>query len=361
MKFTYRAHCFLKYLCLYIVAVLIGCAASPNKQYQGAYPKSLEALSKKNLQLTEELNKLPEIMDGISSEEEKALNRLLDLYNEDPESFDRTFEIMYQTGMPEVRKYCSPLQALLWLEEDGKYKLAKDIIQKYDLNKLLRISWRSRFTIDEGLHISDDETIYIAKNCINEVDIGPMKQSRKRAYLFSLNMYENEQDENLKKNFLNNIRDKIYLDYKINTRRFNKKGKKIIEKGINKNLKNQRWNNYNTVIERLNSPELVDYYVRYEIEYELYFGNKRLKKDVFKSGRGNCQDISYFVTYCLRKSGYKSTTMLVDSENWGHCRHVVSFYEVNGSYFVIDGSKDDGILGPFISINQSPFKICGPI
>ena len=44
-----------------------------------------------------------------------------------PQKFDSTFKQMYQVGKPDVRKYNSALQAMFWLFEDGKAKVAIDI------------------------------------------------------------------------------------------------------------------------------------------------------------------------------------------------------------------------------------------
>jgi hypothetical protein len=81
--------------------------------------------------LAQEIGKLPEIQDGISDSEAIALEKLCDLYMKNPENFNKTFEKMYQVGKPEVRRYCSPLQAVYWLIMDGKTDAIN--IHNYDL------------------------------------------------------------------------------------------------------------------------------------------------------------------------------------------------------------------------------------
>ena len=48
---------------------------------------------------------------------------------------------MYKVGKPEVRKYCSPLQAIFWLSEDGHYEEMNKIIDTYSLKQLISKAW----------------------------------------------------------------------------------------------------------------------------------------------------------------------------------------------------------------------------
>jgi hypothetical protein len=89
----------------------------PNIPYSG-FHFLLDEMSKKNNLLSIEIRKIPELTDGISPEEESALKNLIKLYNEDPDVFDFAFEEMYQEGLPDIRRYCTPLQALFWLMQD---------------------------------------------------------------------------------------------------------------------------------------------------------------------------------------------------------------------------------------------------
>ena len=47
----------------------------------------------------------------------------------------------FRVGVPEVRRYCSPLQALYWMAEDGKHEEMDAIIDNYNLTDLLIWSW----------------------------------------------------------------------------------------------------------------------------------------------------------------------------------------------------------------------------
>lgn len=72
--------------------------------------------------MAEEIGKLPELLDGFSSEEDVALEIIVDAYRKNTTGFNDVFQKMNAVSIPSVRKYCSPLQALFWLAEDGNVK-----------------------------------------------------------------------------------------------------------------------------------------------------------------------------------------------------------------------------------------------
>lgn len=128
------------------ISLCIGCAkpTKPNLIYQDPVPSSLTKLEQRNPLLGKELRKLPELQDGVSPSEASALERIWELYKFNPASFDSAFERIHQIGLPEIRKYSSPLQAVFWLAEDNKFD--RRIIQGvYEssvfLNLLLLNSW----------------------------------------------------------------------------------------------------------------------------------------------------------------------------------------------------------------------------
>lgn len=122
------------------------CASTPSKPnipYSG-YSPELDKISVKNLVLVIELRKLPELQDGISKKEIVTLKSLIKLYDNAPKVFDTAFDEMYKVGLHDVRKYCSPLQALFWLLEDDKFDLASESIINYDLKWLLVYAWADK-------------------------------------------------------------------------------------------------------------------------------------------------------------------------------------------------------------------------
>jgi hypothetical protein len=135
-----RLNCLIVLLCF-----LGGCPGldltNPNKPYKGPYTTGFNELSEKNPLLAQELGKLPEINDGLSDKEKIALEKIVKLYKYNPKSFNTAFNLMFRVGVPEVRRYCSPLQALYWMAEDGKHEEMDAIIDNYNLTDLLIWSW----------------------------------------------------------------------------------------------------------------------------------------------------------------------------------------------------------------------------
>jgi len=127
------------------VAFLTGCASfgptKPNPVYEGPCPPKFSQLAEKNSLLFREFGKLPELQDGISDSEAEVLEQLCDLYNEAPERFDAAFEQMYVIGKPEVRKFCTPLQALFWFAKKDIEETRKQLEEGFHLESLLAASW----------------------------------------------------------------------------------------------------------------------------------------------------------------------------------------------------------------------------
>jgi len=125
------------------MVTLISCASTkPNIPYAGkSYPPSLNYIAQKYPQLVMDLGKLPELQDGISADEASTLKQITELYKKNPIAFYEIFLEMYEVGLPNTRKYCSPLQALFWLVEDGKIFTAKKILENYSLEYLLEEAW----------------------------------------------------------------------------------------------------------------------------------------------------------------------------------------------------------------------------
>jgi len=239
-----------KYAIILIAALcfnFFACATpiKPNIPYSGS-SQELDEISKKNHLLAEELRKLPELQDGISTVEKHALKKLSNLYDNTHDVFDSAFEKMYLEGLPEVRKYCTPLQSLFWLLEDNKSDLAKESIENHDLKWLLIYAWADK--------------------------------------------------------------------------------------------KKERWGNYNTVVERLNSPRLTNLYQVWNFKYWTDRGSRwGNSKKIFRTKKGDCRDYTHFSVQCLEKGGYKARAIKVESPS-GSAFHVVCEYKENGKEYIIDNS-----------------------
>ncbi|MBM4322626.1 MAG: hypothetical protein FJ115_03615 [Deltaproteobacteria bacterium] len=114
-----------------------------------------------------------------------------------------------------------------------------------------------------------------------------------------------------------------------------------------------RWKTFNRVVNRLNTPELLDYYINRNFKYE--HGKNQTSQDTFFLKNGQCISLAVFGEHVLKKAGYKT---FIRSVKWGidpyHDDHTGSGVILeNGSYLlVIDfGPSGNRISGPYNSID----------
>jgi hypothetical protein len=107
-----------------------------------------------------------------------------------------------------------------------------------------------------------------------------------------------------------------------------------------------RWGDYETVTERLNAPELVNYYQRIRVIYESKAGRRDAftgdARNLFESNIGNCYDNSEFAAYCLEKAGYKTSVVGVHPSQPRY--HVVCRYESGEKSYFLDNGRPDKFL-----------------
>jgi hypothetical protein len=281
----------------------------PNEPYYGPYPESWQTIEKRNPLLAKEIGKMPEIQDGISDNEAFALEEIVRLYNLAPKNFDQTFGQMYQVGIPEVRKYCSPLQALYWLAENDQ--LSHGFLDNYELRELLDRAWR----LNKPPRLSDEQVL--------EVVNGVRDKSQKRLFL---QYTQNGIDDTTLRT--------IHTYYKTYPDMFSRKSKKL--------LRGSRWVDFNQVTDRLNAPELIDYYEKKLFKYKI--GAFESKYDsgnlhhVFRYHEGNCSQVTAFTVYCLRKAGYNAKKFHVISPSGKWDYHVTTLSEVEGKKYIMDNA-----------------------
>lgn len=100
-----------------------------------------------------------------------------------------------------------------------------------------------------------------------------------------------------------------------------------------------RWGNFKVVTDRLNSPELINYYEQMNFNYVVHFtgcsGNAQL---IFAIKEGCCKDYTAFSVYCLQKAGYDAGAIKVVSPSGRFPYHVVCEYKDNGKKYIMDNS-----------------------
>jgi hypothetical protein len=215
---------------------------------------------------------------------------------------------MYQIGLPEVREYCSPLQAIFWLAEDDELAQDNSPIFDYSLKKLLDQAWK----FDDSVRLSEDQ--------ITDILNGIKSSTKKEDYLAR------------RKRLTTGMLQKVLIEaYKKNKYTFSKEAREII-----KSIKDPRWEDFGVVTSRLNSPELVDYYERRRFR----FGLRRYvvpPQYVFKNNVGACESITGFTVYCLQKAGYRARA--IRQPLGGYWDHMMCLFEMNGKKYVMDNGS----------------------
>jgi hypothetical protein len=278
-----------------------------------------------NETLAFELGKLPEFQDTVTNQEVHALKELLRILNNYPQQFNLAFSQMNQIGLPLVRRFNASLQALFWLFLDGYIDEAKAIVLDYTLKDLLRAAWLLRHT----RHLNrwkwrTEEAKKLYNSCVDEdlrKNIVEFYKKNKGATDFIILLSERYPD---------------LFTYKF----------KPFENELRK--QKNRWDDFEDVVGRINSPELIHYYIMSEYSYgaETY----RDPKLIFKYKSGTPDSIARFGEFLLKKAGYKTFIKRV-TVHGSMCakEHTGSGIVLSDGSFllVIDFPKGKSITGPY--------------
>jgi hypothetical protein len=247
---------------------------------------------------------------------------------------------------------------------DGESKSALKIVSDYDLKDLLYHSWKNpRHSVLEDFNLSKEEIIEIATEHVIEDSSGPMHQSRKRSYTRSVQWYIESNDDESKKISLDNLKTKIQSDYIIDPKRFTRKGRSIIENSKANDV-DTRWSNFNDVIDRLNSPELLDYYIYKNMLYIYDHQICQTPLQTFRRGKGCCVCIAKFGKRALEKAGYNTRIRHIVGNQDQHGVLVVKQEKIY--YIVVDfiAGSINTVSGPFrrmSEVDKQIVRITGPV
>jgi hypothetical protein len=242
-------------------------------------------------ELAQELLKLPDLKQ-MDDKKENALKNILAVAAD--EKNKPAIESMLNEGIKEKRKYCTPLEALLWISYDGnlgKYKLSND----FSSAELVKNAWRNTPT--------------------------------------------------------------------------------------SKNYKSERWQDFDEVTTRLNSPILIATYMNDNIHYDnikLGKGDASIQtpEETFEIKKGICGDTCKFSFYLLSQNGYtydefdkhsNGTAAVFEALGAsgfpdGHC---VCLYKQNDKFYTIDAWETTVIKGPFSTLRAvadatyGTWQVCG--
>ena len=327
------------YLLIIIFANLITCASCsttrPNEAFTGNYPKHFDNILISNPLLAKEIGKLPEIQNGLTEKKVTALKILCDLYVNQNDSFNNAFDQMNKIGKPNVRKFCTPLQALFWLAEDEKLDEIASVLDDYNLERLLTSAWKENL----ALIMPKSDMKYV----IDNIRVEHQKDFYKKKWA------EKDYGEIiywLKSDY----RSESNRSYKL----FNYKSKRLIKKIMKK--KDPRWSEYNLVLERLNAPELVHFYLNTKLHY-VDTGKTRGGYLLFETGEGCCIDAAYLAVQALKKAGYKTfmrhVMWIENTPSGGHC--VSGIILDDGRYLIVSDfglHRRNRMSGPYDSLEE---------
>ena len=122
-----------------------------------------------------------------------------------------------------------------------------------------------------------------------------------------------------------------------------------------------RWKTFHTVADRLNSPELVSYYINKKFSFRkipasgVYF--------TFYDKKAQCTDAAYFAQFMLRRAGYKTFMRSVkwDDDPWDGLHTGAGIILEDGRYLLVSNYTGiNSMSGPFSSLESLDQKLsCG--
>ncbi len=320
--------------------------------------RNLVHIGKLNLHLADELAKLPEIRRFKTDASRLALDNLLILYRQAPDRFDCMFAQMDTIGMPEHRIFCSPLQALFWILQDEKLKfsnmlLGLEIVKEADgdcpprppaalkpagnpdrptrtepdctLKKVLDAAWNGEPRLLPGAHI-------------RKIIHGLRSDAETQEYALLTKRHTTRQ-----------LQSYIMDDFLTKKEIFSVNDWKAIEKAV----KQSRWKLFQTVADRLNSPELISYYMN-----KYFYFRKTPAHGVYSTffqKTAQCTDAAYFAQFMLARAGYKTFMRSVkwDEDPWDGLHTGAGIILEDGRYLLVSNYTGiNSLSGPFADIDN---------
>jgi len=104
----------------------------------------VKELRRKNPEVAEEVEKLPDIKDGVSMKEVEAVEDIMGMCED--EIYQQAVQSMLSEGIKEKRKYCTPLEAALWIFKDKEVEEVDELLKDYDVREFVGYAWRESST-----------------------------------------------------------------------------------------------------------------------------------------------------------------------------------------------------------------------
>ena len=228
-------------------------------------------------ELYRELLELPDLAE-MDAEDNEAIEDIAYLAL-NPE-YKAAFESMLDEGIRDRRKYCAPLEALLWIAYDREFD-GDSPLQQYSLGKLMNDAWENTTTSEH---------------------------------------YASE-----------------------------------------------RWQHFDEVVDRLNSPKLIEIYLQDNFTYSYKEGEAEGVKSaerVFGDKQGACYDHAVLAGYCLKKNGYdeaQGMALSFDRQVGGYfIGHITCVFQdpKDSLYYTVDNVGGSRVHGPFQSVQDAAEDAC---
>lgn len=329
---------------------------------------NLSELGRLNHHLADEVERLPEIRKFRTRSSRLALSNLLKIYQLAPDGFDRLFESMNATGLTSQRKYCSPLQALFWLIQDEKMS-ASGIFLGLEIEKAIDEKGNCRphlisraesaaehkqltgldpnYTLEKILDAAwNDESLLLKRPDIHRIIDRIQTRSEAEEYTLLLKRHDDLQ-----------LQSYIMDDFMKKRKIFDVNDWQQIEIAIDRS----RWKTFHTVVDRLNAPELVSYYI------DKYFSFRKTPANgvyaTFFDKKAQCTDAAYFAQFMLKRAGYETFMRSVkwDDDPWDGLHTGAGIILDGGRYLLVSSYTGiNSISGPFSNLESLDRKLsCG--
>jgi hypothetical protein len=104
-----------------------------------------------------------------------------------------------------------------------------------------------------------------------------------------------------------------------------------------------RWEDYETVTDRLNTPRLVNYYQKKRFVFVPYPEHPWNPRALFETHKGSCIEFTSFALVCLKKAGYKAAVYKPPwkSDELPGFHQVTLFRGKSGRFYVMDNGRPD--------------------
>ncbi len=303
-----------------------------------------------------ELQRLPELSEYKTENSRKALENLRRIYEFSPDRFNTLFNAMDAEGIKDSRRYCTPLQGVFWMIQDGKLdrtgallglritcvqgvdclpKLesrADDSAPEYHLSKILDEAWNGE--AESKLSVNIRQVIDKIQTKSGTEEYARLKKRHSTQQLVGY----------------------VMEDYIKQKEMFDTQDWATIQGALDQS----RWKNFYTVADRLNSPEVINYYIN-----RYFFFRKTPSAGVyftFLNNKAQCTDAAYFTVFMLNRAGYKTFIRSVkwDENPWDGLHTGAGIILNNGSYLLVSNYTGiNAISGPFKCVAAMDRKITG--